>query len=343
MTSSTESLPVGFSFTKTVHRTPYAEISPSRPELSQAGKMVLITGGHTGIGYAIARAFAQANAERIVIVGRRSDLVTSAASRLGAQFPEVQVSGRVCDVSDLSSVDTLWEDLAKEDIIVDVAVLNAAKVSTAPILDSGRDAVWSEYVLHVRTNLDFAERLYKQPNAKGRRKVGTHNPLTGVSMTRLTGLQALVNLSSLAIHDTQLTGNQPSYGASKNAGTMLLQRIAKDVPPEDLQIVSYHPGGIFTELAEQVGLTRDDHRWDEGMLAVLCASRKAGSTPFSNNILEDLPGHFAVWAASEEAKFLHGRFVWAKWDVTELRKGPLREMIDADPEFLQVGVKGMEN
>lgn len=278
MTSSTESLPVGFSFTKTVHRTPYAEISPSRPELSQAGKTVLITGGHTGIGYAIARAFAQANAERIVVVGRRSDLVTSAASRLGAQFPEVQVSGRVCDVSDLSSVDTLWEDLAKEDIIVDVAVLNAAKVSTAPILDSGRDAVWSEYVLHVRTNLDFAERLYKQPNAKGRRKVGSHNPLEGVSMTRLTGLQALVNLSSLAIHDTQLTGNQPSYGASKNAGTMLLQRIAKDVPPEDLQIVSYHPGGIFTELAEQVGLTRDDPRWDEGMLAVKCAYMKAVST-----------------------------------------------------------------
>lgn len=179
MTSSTESLPVGFSFTKTVHRTPYAEISPSRPELSQAGKTVLITGGHTGIGYAIARAFAQANAERIIVVGRRSDLVTSAASRLGAQFPEVQVSGRVCDVSELSSVDTLWEDLAKDDLIVDVAVLNAAKVSTAPILDSGRDAVWSEYVLHVRTNLDFAERLYKQPNARGRRKVGTHNPLTG--------------------------------------------------------------------------------------------------------------------------------------------------------------------
>lgn len=61
----------------------------------------------------------------------------------------------------------------------------------------------------------------------------------------------------------------------------------------------------------------------------------------SNDNLEDLPGQFAVWAASEEAKFLHGRFVWAKWDVTELRKGPLREAIDADPGFLQVGVKGM--
>lgn len=90
-------------------------------------------------------------------------------------------------------------------------------------------------------------------------------------MTRLTDPQALVNLSSLAIHNIQLTGNQPSYGASKSAGTMLLQRIAKDVPPEDLQIVSFHPGGVFTELAEQVGMSRDDPRWDEGMLAVFCA------------------------------------------------------------------------
>lgn len=73
----------------------------------------------------------------------------------------------------------------------------------------------------------------------------------------------------------------------------------------------------------------------------LCLHEGHKYSLISNDISEDLPGHFAVWAASEEAKFLHGRFVWAKWDVTELRKGQLRKMIDADSEFLQVGVKGM--
>lgn len=180
MASSTETLTIGFSFTETMHRSAYPEISPSRPELSQAGKTVLITGGHTGIGFAIARAFAQANAGRIVIVGRRADRVTSAASRLEAQFPKVQTLGRVCDVSDLASVETLWDELAKEDIFVDVVVMNAAKLSTGTILDVGRDAVWSEYILHVRTNLDFAERVYKQPNAKGRRKVGSRKDTWGV-------------------------------------------------------------------------------------------------------------------------------------------------------------------
>lgn len=47
---------------------------------------------------------------------------------------------------------------------------------------------------------------------------------------------------------------------------MLVQQIAKDVPPEELQIVSYHPGGIFTELAEHAGFKKDDPRWDDGKL-----------------------------------------------------------------------------
>ncbi|KAK4888865.1 hypothetical protein LTR49_028821 [Elasticomyces elasticus] len=34
----------------------------------------------------------------------------------------------------------------------------------------------------------------------------------------------------------------------------------------------------------------------------------------------DLPASFLVWAASNEAKFLNGKFVWAQWDVDELKK-----------------------
>lgn len=48
-----------------------------------------------------------------------------------------------------------------------------------------------------------------------------------------------------------------------------------------------------------------------------------------------------MWAASDEAKFLHGRFVWANWDVDELQTGPLRERIENDPGFLKMTVKGL--
>lgn len=32
----------------------------------------------------------------------------------------------------------------------------------------------------------------------------------------------------------------------------------------------------------------------------------------------NLAGNFVVWAASPEADFLKGRFVWSNWDVVEL-------------------------
>jgi hypothetical protein len=55
----------------------------------------------------------------------------------------------------------------------------------------------------------------------------------------------------------------------------------------------------------------------------------------------DLPGHFAVWAASEQAEFLHGRFVWSAWDVDELATGEIRQRIADDPNYLKVGVIGL--
>ncbi|KAH8666168.1 hypothetical protein BGZ61DRAFT_538358 [Ilyonectria robusta] len=55
----------------------------------------------------------------------------------------------------------------------------------------------------------------------------------------------------------------------------------------------------------------------------------------------ELPGNFAVWAASKEARFLHGRFVWASWDVDELATGELRKRIDENVDFLRIGVVGL--
>lgn len=36
-------------------------------------------------------------------------------------------------------------------------------------------------------------------------------------------------------------------------------------------------------------------------------------------LIVQLPGSVAVWLASDEAAFLTGRFIWANWDVDELK------------------------
>ncbi len=35
--------------------------------------------------------------------------------------------------------------------------------------------------------------------------------------------------------------------------------------------------------------------------------------------LVSLPSNFNVWLASPEARFLKGKFLWANWDVDELK------------------------
>jgi len=55
---------------------------------------------------------------------------------------------------------------------------------------------------------------------------------------------------------------------------------------------------------------------------------------------EDLPGHFAVWAASDEARFLHGRWVAAHWDVDKL-KGSVAKALEEDRTFGRIGLLGI--
>jgi hypothetical protein len=56
---------------------------------------------------------------------------------------------------------------------------------------------------------------------------------------------------------------------------------------------------------------------------------------------EDLPGDYSVWASTPAASFLHGRFVWANWDIEELIQR--KAEIEADDGVLKVGVQGVEH
>jgi NAD(P)-dependent dehydrogenase (short-subunit alcohol dehydrogenase family) len=151
-------------FTNTGHNKPYPAISPTLPALSQAGKSVLITGGSTGIGYAIAVAFAHASASTIIITGRRTELLQNAASQLTKEVPgfKGRLLLRTCDVSDMQDTDLLWSELERKGITVDVLVINAARLETkGPLLQSSLIDAWAEFQTNVRGNLDFVQHFNK--------------------------------------------------------------------------------------------------------------------------------------------------------------------------------------
>lgn len=162
--------------TKTVHNSVYPAISPSRSELSQAGRVILITGGGTGVGFSSARAFVRASASTVIILGRRADVLAEAAIKLENEAKTIGTNTKIishtCDIVDLAQVDAFWKELADKGITVDVFVANAAKFTeTKPILELGFDEVWSQVEANAKSPLYFAQKLYAQPGDKQRVRV----------------------------------------------------------------------------------------------------------------------------------------------------------------------------
>jgi NAD(P)-dependent dehydrogenase (short-subunit alcohol dehydrogenase family) len=61
--------------------------------------------------------------------------------------------------------------------------------------------------------------------------------------------------------------DRPTYGLTKSAAAALFQQIAKDSNPDELQVVSFHPGGVLTESARREGYADGNFKFDDGKLA----------------------------------------------------------------------------
>jgi NAD(P)-dependent dehydrogenase (short-subunit alcohol dehydrogenase family) len=90
------------------------------------------------------------------------------------------------------------------------------------------------------------------------------------------------------------------------------------------------PGAVLTDMNRQAGYKeqKEDERFQwTGRGAALLAKHDD----------ESLPAGFFVWLASREAEFLKGRYLWANWDVEELKE---RKEEILKGEFLRMGLQG---
>jgi NAD(P)-dependent dehydrogenase (short-subunit alcohol dehydrogenase family) len=91
------------------------------------GKIALITGGTSGLGFATAERFLSEGAE-VIITGRRQAELDSAVQRLGGNVLGVQG-----DVSNLADLDRLYATIQKEKGSLDIVFANAGGGSFAPL------------------------------------------------------------------------------------------------------------------------------------------------------------------------------------------------------------------
>jgi NAD(P)-dependent dehydrogenase (short-subunit alcohol dehydrogenase family) len=90
-------------------------------------KVVVVTGGTSGIGLATAKAFAAEGAS-VFITGRRQDALEAALKQIGGR-----VTGVRGDMADLADIDRLYDAVQQKHAHIDVVFANAGGGELAPL------------------------------------------------------------------------------------------------------------------------------------------------------------------------------------------------------------------
>ncbi|KAH7466337.1 hypothetical protein FOMA001_g16582 [Fusarium oxysporum f. sp. matthiolae] len=218
-------LPAFSSFTKSWHAEPYPFISPTRPELSAAGKNVVITGGGTGIGQATGIAFAQADAKSIAIVGRRLDCLETSAKAIQAANSSIQVLFESGDVTKLESLSTALKNIVEKVGKIDIFITNAGMLPKAgPVYGYDEAQLRQGFEINV---------------------IGTFNSLQVFLPLAAPGAKVIYTGSGIG-HWAPMTEVPGvfSYAAGKAAALKMVDYFAFENP--HVHVVSIQPGIIAT-------------------------------------------------------------------------------------------------
>jgi NAD(P)-dependent dehydrogenase (short-subunit alcohol dehydrogenase family) len=234
-----------------------------------AGKVVLVTGGGSGIGLTTAKAFA-AEGATVVVAGRDEQRLASAVKEIGAAASAVTV-----DVTDSADVARMVGTIVTRHGGLDVAVNNAGILgSPAPVADLDED----DFGAVIGTNLTGTWLSLKHE----------------VAHMRAHGGGAIVNIASNIGAHGRLP-NMAAYAASKAAVSALTRTAARDHIAEGIRINAVSPGATATDMSLRPGETDADR-----------AARLKDAIPLGRVGATAEVAAAVLWLASDEAAFTVG-------------------------------------
>ncbi|MGF7151666.1 NAD(P)-dependent dehydrogenase (short-subunit alcohol dehydrogenase family) [Sphingomonas zeicaulis] len=188
------------------------------------GKVAVVTGGNSGIGYAIAGRFV-ADGARVLIVGRRADAVEQAVAGLGAA-----ATGVVGDIAEIETHRRVAAVVAERFGKADIYVANAGANTLTP----------TQSVSPAEYEAQFAI------NARG--------PFFGVQaiLPHLADGGALILVGSIAA--TKVLENHAVYAASKAAVAALARGWAIEFAPRRIRVNLLSPGPVATPILGKLGI-----------------------------------------------------------------------------------------
>jgi NAD(P)-dependent dehydrogenase (short-subunit alcohol dehydrogenase family) len=207
----------------------------------QAGRVAVITGANTGLGYETAAALADHGA-RVVLAVRNLDKGKDAAARITAKAPQAEVALQELDLTSLESVRGAAEQLRSSYDRIDLLINNAGVMWTP------KSTTKDGFELQFGTN-----------------HLG-HFAFTGLLLDRLLPVAGsrVVTVSSMGhriradIHFDDLQWERGysrvgAYGQSKLANLLFTYELQRRLAPHGTTIAAAaHPGGSRTELARNL-------------------------------------------------------------------------------------------
>jgi len=234
---------------------------------SLKGQLAIVTGGGTGLGFAMASCLAASGA-RVVIVGRRLETLEEAAAKLGPS-----VNAEQHDVRDLDAANTFMARIEERYGAPGILINNAGVHVKKPIEDHTVDDFRRVMATHVEGAFAMTRAIV--PLMK---RAGDGRILFITSMTAFVGLPDIV-----------------AYSTAKSAYMGMVRSLAAELGPSNIRVNAIAPGWIETPMLHQA-LDRDPERQQRIL-------RRTPQARFGSP--EDI-GWAAVFLCSPAASFISG-------------------------------------
>ena len=229
-------------------------------------KVVLITGGGTGIGKAAAVAFL-AEGAKVVIAGRRQSVLEATTKELGASAHFV-----VGDVSKSGEPKAIVDEAIAKCGQLDVLVNNAGAFSMGPLMETSDEEIERIYRTNVFATLALSREALPH-------LIKTKGSIINISSTVSSGVMA----------------GSSVYASSKAAVDHITRTLAAEYGPNGVRVNAVAPGLTATDMSTGA-------RSDEQMLAMMVGQTpmgRVGEPPEVAKAVLLLAGHEAGWITGQ--------------------------------------------